>query len=64
MASYDVESLFTITPLDETIEICYNSLSKNQDLLSNINKIQFETLLRATVCNTFYWWGSYGPKFC
>lgn len=53
MASYDVESLFTITPLEETIEICYDSIYKNQDLLSNINKIQFETLLSSTICHTF-----------
>ena len=45
MASLDVESLFTNIPLDETIKICFDSLYKNQGLLSNISKNQFEKLL-------------------
>ena len=50
MASLDVESLFTNIPLEETIKICCDSLYKNQELLSNINKNQFEKLLRAALC--------------
>ena len=51
MASLDVESLFTNIPLEETIKTCCDSLYKNQELLSNINKNQFEKLLRAALCS-------------
>ena len=54
MASLDVESLFTNIPLEETIKICCDSLYKNQELLSNINKNQFEKLLRAALCNNYF----------
>ena len=54
MASLDVESLFTNIPLEETIKICYDSLYKNQELLSNINKNQFEKLLRDALCNNYF----------
>ena len=47
MASLDVDSLFTNIPLEETIKICCDSLYKNQELLSNINKNQFENLLNS-----------------
>ena len=49
MASFHVESLFTNIPLEETIKICCDSLYKNQELLCNISKNQFEKLLRATL---------------
>ena len=54
MASLDVESLFTIIPLEESIKICYDSFYKNQELLSNISKNQFEKLLRAALSNNFF----------
>ena len=54
MASLDVESLSTNIPLEETIKICCDSLYKNQELLSNINKNQFRKLLRAPLCNNFF----------
>ena len=54
MARLDVESLFTNIPLEETIKICCDSLYKNQELLSNINKNQFEKLLRAALCNNYF----------
>ena len=44
MASLDVESLFTNIPLEETIKICCDSVYKNQELLRNISKNQFEKL--------------------
>ena len=47
MASLDVESLFTNIPMEEAIKICCDSLYKNQELLSNINKNQFENLLNS-----------------
>ena len=54
MVSLDVESLFTNIPLEETIKICCDSLYKNQELLSNINKNQFKNLLRAALCNNYF----------
>ena len=54
MASLDVESLFTGIPLEETIKICCDLLYKNQELLSNISKNQFEKLLRAAICNNYF----------
>ena len=54
MASVDVESHFTNIPSQETIKICCDSLYKNQQLLSNINKNQFEKLLRAELFNCYF----------
>ena len=54
MASLDVESLFTNIPLEETIKICCDSLYKNQELLCNISKNQFEKLLRAILSNNYF----------
>ena len=73
MASLDVESLFTNIPLEETIKICCDSLYKNQELLCNISKNQFEKLLRAVLSNNYFLfdgiiyqqvdWGSHGFPF-
>ena len=54
MVSLDVESLFTNIPLEETIKICSDSLYKNQELLCNISKNQFEKLLRAILSNNYF----------
>ena len=48
-----LESHFTYITLEDTIKICCNSLHRNQELLSNINKNLFEKLLRATLCNNY-----------
>ena len=53
MAIFWTQFLFTNIPLEETIKICCDSLHKNQQLLSNINKNQFEKLLRAALCNNY-----------
>ena len=54
MTSLDVESLFINVPLEETIKICCDSLYKNQELLCNISKNQFEKLLRAALSNNYF----------
>ena len=54
MASLDIESLFTNISLEESIKICFDSLYKNQELLSNINKNQIEKLLGAALCNSYF----------
>ena len=54
MASLDVESLFINIPLKETIKICCDSPYKNQEMLCNISKNQFEKRLRAAHRNNCF----------
>ena len=54
MASLDVESFFTNIPLEEIIKICLDSLYKNQELLSNIVKNQFEKRLEDALCSNYF----------
>ena len=54
MASLDFESLFTNIPLQETLKICCDSFYKNQELLCNISKTQFEKLLRTALSNNYF----------
>ena len=41
MGSLDVDSLFTNIPLDETIDICINTIYSEQDIIQGINKDGF-----------------------
>ena len=54
MASLDVEFLFTNIPLEETISACCDSLFSNNANVNNINRINFENLLRAALHNNFF----------
>ena len=45
MRSLDVDSLFTNIPLDETINICINTVYSEQDVIRGINKEEFRNLL-------------------
>ena len=54
MASLDVESLFTHIPLEEAISVCCDSLFRNNAKINNINRIDFEKLLRAALQNNFF----------
>ena len=54
MASLDVESLFINIPLGETISVCCDTLFSNNAKVNNINRIDFETLLRAALQNNFF----------
>ena len=54
MVSLDIESLFTNIHLEITIKIYCDSLYKNHKLLSNINKNQFEKLLRVALCSSYF----------
>ena len=46
MASFDVKSLFTNIPLDETVDICINSLFENEeDKILNFSKKEMKDLL-------------------
>ena len=54
MDSLDVDSLFTNTPLKETINICTNSLYKNVDVIEGINKSEFENLLSLATQESYF----------
>ena len=45
MGSFDVVSLFTNIPLEETIEICTNKLFKESETVEGLSKTEFKELL-------------------
>ena len=45
MGSLDVDSLFTNIPLEETINICCDTLFKETDIYEGYSKSEFKTLL-------------------
>ena len=45
MGSLDVDSLFTNIPLEETINICCETLFKETDIYEGYSKSEFKTLL-------------------
>ena len=45
MGSLDVDSLFTNIPLEETINICANTLFENMEKVEGLSKIEFKELL-------------------
>ena len=49
MASFDVDSLFTNIPLDETIEICVKKLFGRKHKYKGFNKSEFRSLLQFAV---------------
>ena len=61
MISFDIESLFTNIPLEETIQIVMSKLFKDKDSrIEGLKKFQFERLLRtATQESHFYFKGNY-----
>ena len=54
MASLDVKSLFTNIPLEETLNVCCDYLFSNNAKVNNINRIDFEKLIRAAPQNNFF----------
>ena len=49
MCSFDVVSLYTNIPVDQTIEICLNKLFKECDTVNNITREQMKRLLHYCV---------------
>ena len=49
MCSFDVSSLFTNVPLDETIKICSGALYNNSDLQTLIPKDVFLKLMKSAI---------------
>lgn len=54
MASFDVKSLFTNIPLDETVNICVEQLFKNCNLVNGYNKKDFHKLLSLAVKDSLF----------
>ena len=53
MASLDVDSLFTNIPLDETIDICIDSLYKDDEKSPKVPTDVFRNLLTVTTKESF-----------
>ena len=53
MSSFDVDSLFTNIPLNETIEICCNELFRSRNNVSGLSKEQFRILLELAIKKSF-----------
>ena len=49
MASFDVESLFTNIPLQETIDLCVENLFQDRTHVDNLSKDSFRELLTRTM---------------
>lgn len=54
MASFDIKSLFTNIPLKETIDICTAELYKGQELVNNLTKQNFRSLLDLAVNESMF----------
>lgn len=54
ICSFDVQSLFTNVPLEETIKICSDSLFLEQDLIFGMNKSQFTSLLKLATSESVF----------
>ena len=54
MHSFDIESLFTNIPLNETIDICLDKLFHNSNIFHNFTKKQFKTLLDLATKETYF----------
>ena len=54
MTSSDVDSLFTIIPLDKTINIVIQKLFSENETVHNLNKDQFKCLLTLTTKQSYF----------
>ena len=54
MASFDIKSLFTNIPLTETLNLCAQSLYRNQTHVNNLSKKSFYKLLKITMYESFF----------
>ena len=54
MASFDVESLFTDIPLQETIELCVQKLFEDKHYIDSLSKDSFREMLTVTVTSLLF----------
>ena len=53
MASFDIESLFTNIPLQETIDLCVENLFQDRTHVDNLSKDSFREFLTRTMSESF-----------
>ena len=53
MANFDVESLFTNTSLEETIDLCVQKLFEDKNYIDGLSKDSFREMLTATMTESF-----------
>ena len=51
---FDIESLFTNIPLEETINICVDKLFENSTKVNNLSKESFRSLLELATLHSFF----------
>ena len=54
MASFDTKSFLTNIPLTETLQLCVQSIYRNQTYVSSLTKSSFYTLLKITMFESFF----------
>ena len=54
MGSFDVDSLFTNIPLEETINTCPILLYNNEDVVEGINKSEFKNLMSLATQGSYF----------
>ena len=54
MGSLYVDSLFTNIPLEETINICTNTLFENTEKVEGLSKIEFKELLSLATKESYF----------
>ena len=54
MGNLDVDSLFTNIPLEETIDICTNTLFENTEKLEGFSKKEFKELLSLAAKESYF----------
>ena len=54
MESLDVDPLFTNIPLEETIDICTNTLFENTEKVEGLSKIEFKELLSLAAKESYF----------
>ena len=54
MGSLDVDSISTNIPLEETIDICTNTLFENMEKVEDLSKIEFKELLSIAIKESYF----------
>ena len=54
MRNLDPDFLFTNIPLEETIDICLNTLFENMEKVEGLSKIEFKKLLSLATKETYF----------
>ena len=54
MGAIDVDSVFTNIPLEETIDICTNTLFENTEKLEGLSKMKFKEILSLATKESYF----------